>query len=162
MIESRVLKIVIGLGVPGLALGVFLLLMRRLGVFTFDKIGSTWAAIIVVLFIIAVVAVTLYALNKWAPKQSGLQKSQKEGQLMTRQATALQKQFHAGSTVLIPPAPQKDATSEEGIVAWKKSMNDYCGLRATVIDVSDSGAPAVRLDVDSGENWWSVKWLHPL
>ncbi|WP_434361292.1 cell envelope integrity protein CreD [Parasalinivibrio latis] len=60
--ESRILKIVVKLGVPGLALGIFYLLLNSWG-FTFSIIGPTASAAIAALFIVIVGLITYYALK---------------------------------------------------------------------------------------------------
>jgi hypothetical protein len=64
--ESQILRIVVALGVPGLALGVFYLLLKKFN-FQFRPIRDTWAAIIAILFLLIGGGITWYALYKWAP-----------------------------------------------------------------------------------------------
>jgi hypothetical protein len=56
----------VALGVPGVALGMFYLLLRTFN-FQFSSIDPTWAAIIAIFFLLIVGGITLYALHKWAP-----------------------------------------------------------------------------------------------
>jgi hypothetical protein len=67
--ESRVLKALVVLGVPGVALGVFYLLLRQFG-FSFSTIGAGASAGIAVLFLVIVGGVILFALHRWAPQRS--------------------------------------------------------------------------------------------
>jgi hypothetical protein len=64
--ESRLLQILVVLGVPGAALGIFYLLLKQFG-FEFSKIGSTASAVIAILFLLLVGGVTFFALHRWAP-----------------------------------------------------------------------------------------------
>jgi hypothetical protein len=64
--ESRILKIFVLLGVPGVALGVFYLLLKQFG-FEFSKIGSTASAFIAIIFLLIVGGITFFALHRWAP-----------------------------------------------------------------------------------------------
>ena len=68
--ESRILRTLVTLGVPGVALGVFYLLLRGFG-FKFSVITPTWAAIIAVIFLLIVGGITFYALHRWAPQHGG-------------------------------------------------------------------------------------------
>ena len=71
--ETKLIKILTPLGVPGVALGVFYLLLKGFG-FNFSTIGPTWTAIIAILFLLVVGGVTVYALTKWDPaKNKGAQ-----------------------------------------------------------------------------------------
>jgi hypothetical protein len=146
MNNPRILKIVAALGVPGLALYVFYLLMDRFG-FKFETIGPTLAGVIAILFILVSGGIILYALRAWKP--SG------------RSQESTKRAIDTGMEVVIASTPQPSIESEEGPVHWRKSMNDYCGRRAKVTSVSEEGEPAVKLDIDSGKHWWSAKWLTP-
>ena len=70
MDAPKIFKALVVLGVPGVALGVFYLLLRGFG-FQFETIRATWAAIIAIIFLLVVGGVTLYALNRFAPTSSG-------------------------------------------------------------------------------------------
>ncbi|MDR7024234.1 hypothetical protein [Pseudomonas peli] len=65
--DINFIRPLIALGIPGVALGIFYLLMKPQS-FEFSKIDPTWSAIIVLCFLIITGAVTLYALHRWAPK----------------------------------------------------------------------------------------------
>lgn len=60
--EAGILRTVVGLGVPGVALGIFYLLLRQFG-FQFSTIDPTASACIAILFLLIVGGVTLYALR---------------------------------------------------------------------------------------------------
>ncbi len=64
--ESKILRVLVTLGVPGVALGIFYLLLRGFG-FQFATINPTWAAIIAIIFLVIVGGVTLFALHRFAP-----------------------------------------------------------------------------------------------
>ena len=64
--ESKVLKVAAALGVPGLALGVFYLLLKQFK-FEFAMIPPTLAGIIVILFLLIVGGITLFALDRFKP-----------------------------------------------------------------------------------------------
>ncbi|MFJ2529897.1 hypothetical protein [Pseudomonas helmanticensis] len=66
--ESKFIKVLVGLGVPGVALGIFYLLLRSFN-FEFSSINPTWSAIIVVLFLSIVGGVTVFALHRWSPEK---------------------------------------------------------------------------------------------
>ena len=63
--ENKLIKSLIVVGVPGVALGVFYLLLKSLN-FEFSKIDPTWSAIIVVIFLLVVGGVTVFALHRWS------------------------------------------------------------------------------------------------
>jgi hypothetical protein len=71
--EPRFIRSLVVLGVPGAALGVMYLLLRRFN-FQFSTVDPTWTAIIVILFLVIVGVITWYALHKWAPlrKDNGI------------------------------------------------------------------------------------------
>jgi hypothetical protein len=54
------------LGVPGVALGVFYLLLSRFD-FAFGEIDPTWAAIIAIIFLVIVGGTVTFALHRFAP-----------------------------------------------------------------------------------------------
>jgi hypothetical protein len=147
MHDSRILRWAIALGVPGLALYVFYLLLDRFG-FKFATIGATWAGVIALVFILVAGGVILYALRAWKPSAQTSEEPKRE--------------VVVGTKVLIPSTAQPSVESDDGPVHWSKTMNAYCGRRAKVTSVSEKGAPAVKLDVDSGKHWWSPEWLKPI
>lgn len=61
--ENKLIKILIALGVPGVALGIFYLLLRGFE-FKFTQIDANMTAYIIILFLLLVGTVTLYALSK--------------------------------------------------------------------------------------------------
>ncbi|QDT94837.1 hypothetical protein [Gimesia aquarii] len=62
-------QLVVSLGVPGLALGVFYMLFRTFN-WDFPKVPQKWVAPIIILFILATATVILTALVLWAPKRT--------------------------------------------------------------------------------------------
>lgn len=66
--EFQTWEILTGLGVPGVALGVFYFLMRRIR-WTVRPIPTKWAAPSFILFLLLVTSVTVYALAVWSPSQ---------------------------------------------------------------------------------------------
>lgn len=60
-------QVFVSLGVPGLALGVFYMLYRKLK-FSIPVVPQGWAGPIVVLFLLLTSGVVLYALTLWAPQ----------------------------------------------------------------------------------------------
>jgi hypothetical protein len=75
--ERSVIKVLVGLGVPGVALGIFYLLLKSLS-FEFSSIDPTWSAIIVILFLVVVAGVTLFALHRWSPEKKHINKVKKD------------------------------------------------------------------------------------
>ena len=65
--ETKLIKSLVGLGVPGVSLGVFYLLLRSLN-FKFSTVGPVWTAVIVIIFLLVVGGVTLFALHRWSPE----------------------------------------------------------------------------------------------
>lgn len=65
--ESKILRVMVALGVPGVALGVFYLIFKQFG-FTFSTIDPWPSALIAVLFLLIVRAITMFALHKWGPE----------------------------------------------------------------------------------------------
>ena len=66
--EPRSSRSLVVLGVPGAALGVMYLLLRRFN-FQFSTVDPTWTAIIVILFLVIVGGITWYALHKWVQQE---------------------------------------------------------------------------------------------
>jgi hypothetical protein len=74
--DSKLLKGLVVLGVPGVAIGAFYLLLRTFA-FKFSEIGATWAAIIAIVFLIVVGVIVAFALHRFAPPAA---KTQDDGQ----------------------------------------------------------------------------------
>lgn len=64
--EHRVFRILVTLGVPGVALGVFYLLLKSFS-FEFSQIPPIFSGVIVIVFLIIVGGITLFALFRWSP-----------------------------------------------------------------------------------------------
>jgi hypothetical protein len=64
--ESRILRILVSLGVPGVALGIFYLLFRTFK-WEFAQVPEGWVGPIVVLFMLLTAGVVFYALTLWRP-----------------------------------------------------------------------------------------------
>ena len=64
--EKKFIQTLVALGVPGVALGIFYLLLRQFG-FSFSTIGPMESAGIAVLFLLIVGSITFYAIHRWAP-----------------------------------------------------------------------------------------------
>ncbi len=62
------MRTLVVLGVPGVALGVFYLLLKQFW-FEFSKIGSNASAIIAMMFLILVGGITFFALHRWGPSK---------------------------------------------------------------------------------------------
>lgn len=67
--DSKFIKPLVTLGVPGVALGIFYLLLKSFN-FEFSAVDSTWTVVIVILFLLIVGCVTLFALHRWSPQQN--------------------------------------------------------------------------------------------
>jgi hypothetical protein len=67
--EARILRTLTALGVPGVALGIFYLLLRQFG-FQFSTIDPVASAGIAILFLLLVAGVTLYALRHFGAATS--------------------------------------------------------------------------------------------
>lgn len=67
--ETKFIRTLVALGIPGVALGIFYLLLRTLS-FQFSQVDATWTAVIVVIFLLIVGGITFYALHKWAPAKA--------------------------------------------------------------------------------------------
>jgi hypothetical protein len=89
-IEAQLLRGLTVLGVPGVALGVFYLLLRSFN-FDFAQISGGWSALIAVLFLLITGGVTLYGLHRWAPntlERAGQERAtsvllEKDGEIVT-------------------------------------------------------------------------------
>jgi hypothetical protein len=66
MQEMQILKVVVALGVPGLAIGVFFLLLHRFK-WKLPAVPRNWVGPILVLFILSIVGVVALALFLWSP-----------------------------------------------------------------------------------------------
>ncbi len=67
--ESKLFRIFVSLGVPGLALGIFYLLFRTFD-WTFPIVPSNWVGPIIVLFMLLTSSIVFYALTLWRPRTS--------------------------------------------------------------------------------------------
>ena len=67
--EAKLIRSLVVLGVPGVALGVFYLLLRKFD-FEFEAVGPIWSAIVAIVFLVIVGGVTLYALRIRAPERT--------------------------------------------------------------------------------------------
>jgi hypothetical protein len=66
--DQKIIKSLIVLGVPGVALGVFLLLMKSFS-FNFSEIPPVLSGVIAILFLVLVGGVTVFALHRWSPER---------------------------------------------------------------------------------------------
>ncbi|MDX1738764.1 MAG: hypothetical protein R3261_11045 [Alphaproteobacteria bacterium] len=64
--ESRIIKSLVVLGIPGISLGVFYLLLKSIS-FSFSQIEAVWSAIIAIIFILVVGGITAFSLKTFAP-----------------------------------------------------------------------------------------------
>lgn len=64
--ETKFIRTLISLGIPGVALGIFYLLLKRFD-FQFSQVNSNWTVVIVLIFLVIVASITFYALHKWHP-----------------------------------------------------------------------------------------------
>jgi hypothetical protein len=67
--ESRILKALVTLGVPCVALGVFYLLLTSFG-FQFHEIGQPWAAVVAIICLLIVGGIAMSTLHRFAPERS--------------------------------------------------------------------------------------------
>jgi hypothetical protein len=61
--ESSVLRVLVSLGVPGVALGIFYLLFRKFN----WRVPEAWVGPAVVLFMVLTSSIVFYALTLWGP-----------------------------------------------------------------------------------------------
>ena len=66
---TKFIRSLVALGVPGVALGIFYLLLRTFN-FQFSQISPLWTAAIAVLFLLIVGVITFYALHRWSPDRA--------------------------------------------------------------------------------------------
>ncbi|MGA2937093.1 MAG: hypothetical protein ABSF52_08350 [Syntrophobacteraceae bacterium] len=64
--ETKFIRVLATLGIPGVALGIFYLLLRAFN-FQFSQVDAAWTAAIVIIFLLIVGGITIFALHKWAP-----------------------------------------------------------------------------------------------
>jgi len=64
--ESKILRTLVSLGVPGVALGIFYLLFRTFN-WSFPQVPESWVGPSVVLFMVLTFAIVFYALTLWRP-----------------------------------------------------------------------------------------------
>jgi hypothetical protein len=115
--ESRILKSLIVLGVPGVALGVFYLLLRSFN-FRFGEIERTWAAIIAIIFLVIVGAITIFALLRFTPRDTRAQDNSLQHKKMerteTRKENWLEQARNHAEKVLRHIAATRAAAIQEG------------------------------------------------
>lgn len=94
----------VALGVPGVAFGVFFLLLRQFG-FSFSTIGPVASAAIAILFLLIVGGVTFYTIHRWSPqmiKEKSTTKSTTEQESMKpkdkERQRELEQKGHKGAT----------------------------------------------------------------
>ena len=66
--ELKYLRPLIALGVPGVGLGIFYLLLRGFK-FEFSTIPPIFSGIIAIVFLVVITIITIFALHRFAPKQ---------------------------------------------------------------------------------------------
>ena len=76
--EVKFIRALVTLGVPGVALGIFYLLLRSFN-FQFSQIGPASTAGIAIIFLLIVGMITFYALHLWAPAQDPPPHNNKSG-----------------------------------------------------------------------------------
>src|SRR5207249_1229940 len=74
--ESRILSVLVSLGVPGVALGILYLLFRSFH-WEFAQVPETWVAPIVILFMLIVGGIVFYALTLWRPNDRAAEEAEK-------------------------------------------------------------------------------------
>lgn len=72
LMEAKLIRAVVVLGVPGVALVVFYLLLHQFG-FTFSTIGPVASALLAALFLVLAGFVTIFALQGWRVQHEGPQ-----------------------------------------------------------------------------------------
>lgn len=90
--EAKIWRLLVSLGVPGVALGVFLILFESVGE-NLGPIPSEWVGPIAIIFMILVSITTFYALNLWRP-------------LRFPQAGGANSKYKANAVRAIPIRPQ--------------------------------------------------------
>lgn len=75
--ETKFIRPLITLGIPGVALGVFYLLFKNFN-FQFSPIDATWTVVVVLFFLFIIGGITFYALHRWAPPQNKEPTQEKE------------------------------------------------------------------------------------
>lgn len=80
-------KVFVSLGVPGLALGVFYMLLKQFE-WKFSAVPRKWVAPIVVLFLVLTSALVFTALVLWAPGRGAAEQSQQRSPAGAGDATA--------------------------------------------------------------------------
>ncbi|SRR6266851_438546 len=73
--EYRLWKVFASLGVPGLALGVFYMLYMAFNWNFLERLPNTWAALIIILFMVSLFLLVYHALTLWSPNASALKQS---------------------------------------------------------------------------------------
>ena len=68
MVDSKFIRPLIALGVPGVALGIFYLLYNRFD-FKLSQIDATWTVVVIITFMLVTAGVTVFALHRWAPQR---------------------------------------------------------------------------------------------
>lgn len=64
--DTKIFRVLVGLGVPGVALGIFYMLLKAFN-FKFSEISPSYSALIAITFLIVVGSVTIFALHRWSP-----------------------------------------------------------------------------------------------
>ncbi len=75
--DTKFIKPLIALGIPGVSLGIFYLLYKNLDI-QLSQIDSTWSAIIAILFLVLVSSTTIFSLKHFSPEKKVTHKSNSE------------------------------------------------------------------------------------
>ncbi|MET0395857.1 MAG: hypothetical protein ABW277_03460 [Longimicrobiaceae bacterium] len=173
MLGEKFWKIVAGLGVPGLALGVLYALLR---VFNWDlaPIPASWLTVLVVLFLVVVGTITLLALHYWRPARPGVAtysvkvgaKAKVEGAVAGRDLLA-----QAG----VPEQSMSEPPTISGVVIGKAAVvggpvagrdlhihpDEVRGRVDELIEILESRAEMIRAGLSSHFQYVKVqKFLH--
>ena len=86
--ESKLFKMFVSLGVPGLALGVFYMLFKKFD-WNFTNVPPEWVGPIIILFMILTTGIIFYTLSLWKPRSAPAYSVADGNQVTKNGATAL-------------------------------------------------------------------------
>lgn len=136
--SSPVLQWIITLGVPGLALYVFYLLLRQFG-FVFRDIEPLWSAIIAIVFLLVVGFIVYHAIEKFAPPANGKSPEITHSGELSNLITFLSKDADADASIRLTGTEDEQKSLERLFVqktaapTYSELISKICAAQAACI-----------------------------
>ncbi|MBE4594618.1 hypothetical protein BOO24_20005 [Vibrio navarrensis] len=119
--DSKFIKPLVALGIPGVALGIFYLLLKSFN-FEFSAVDSTWTVVIVILFLFIVGGITLFALHRWSPSTINESKQSAPDEKVDQNKSSKQDQDSVTNEEFVYVVNEERITFEEKMVSLHKDV----------------------------------------